>query len=64
MLITYSAKGEWKPKPIEKNKKKKSTLNGRNAIYAYDLSKEAFEEAISELHFFFNLTIIIKRKVK
>lgn len=21
MLITYSAKGEWKPKPIEKNKK-------------------------------------------
>lgn len=31
---------------------KKSTLNGRNAIYAYDLSKEAFEEAISELHFF------------
>lgn len=22
MLITYSAKGEWKPKPIEKNKKK------------------------------------------
>lgn len=63
MLITYSAKGEWKPKPIEKNKKK-SILNGRNAIYAYDLSKEAFEEAISELHFFSNLTIIIKRKVK